>query len=165
MIPYKRSLFFPVIRANIKMKTHIMNNSNSQKTFKEELTGTVSEIINQVKKLIREGNARRVIIKDKTGKVLFQSQLTVGVGGAAVLTSIAPVISAIGMFVLFMSDVKVIVERHPEDETEENSDEYEVEAEFIEIRDEDEAETSNTKEESKSEEKTDKTVGKNNSDQ
>ncbi len=147
------------------MKTHIMNTSNSRKTFTEEIQGTVSEIISQVKKLIKEGNARRIIIKSSKGKVLFQSQLTVGVGGAAVLTSIAPVVSAIGMFALFMNDVKIIVERYPEDETDENSDEYEVEAEFIEIRDEEEAEASNTKEESKSEEKTDKTVGKNNSDQ
>ncbi|PAU94190.1 hypothetical protein CK503_08225 [Aliifodinibius salipaludis] len=137
-----------------------MNTSNSRKTFTEEIQGTISEIINQVKKLIKEGNARRVIIKNSKDKVLFQSQLTVGVGGAAVLTSIAPVVSAIGMFALFMNDVKIIVERYPEDETEETKDEYEVEAEFIEIRDEEETNTSDKKGESKSEEKTDKTVGK-----
>ncbi|MDZ7659538.1 DUF4342 domain-containing protein [Fodinibius sp.] len=142
------------------MKTYIMNTSNSRKTFTEEIQGTVSEIINQVKKLIKEGNARRVMIKNSKGKVLFQSQLTVGVGGAAVLTSIAPIVSAIGMFALFMNDVKIIVERYPEEETEESNDEYEVEAEFIEIRDEEETETSNKDEGSQSEEKTDKTVGK-----
>ncbi len=142
-----------------------MNTSNSRKTFTEEIQGTVSEIISQVKKIIKEGNARRVIIKNSKGKVLFQSQLTVGVGGAAVLTSIAPVVSAIGMFVLFMNDVKIIVERYPEDETEEESDEYEVEADFIEIRDEEETETFDKSEDSKSEEKTDKTVGKDDSDQ
>ena len=147
------------------MKTHIMNTSNSRKTFTEEIQGTVSEIISQVKKIIKEGNARRVIIKNSKGKVLFQSQLTVGVGGAAVLTSIAPVVSAIGMFALFMNDVKIIVERYPEDETEEDSDEYEVEADFIEIRDEEETETFDKSEGSKSEEKTDKTVGKDDSDQ
>ncbi len=147
------------------MKTHIMNTSNSRKTFTEEIQGTVSEIISQVKKIIKEGNARRVIIKNSKGKVLFQSQLTVGVGGAAVLTSIAPVVSAIGMFALFMNDVKIIVERYPEDETEEDSDEYEVEADFIEIRDEEETETFDKSEDSKSEEKTDKTVGKDDSDQ
>lgn len=139
-----------------------MNTSNSRKTFTEEIQGTISEIISQVKKLIKEGNARRVIIKDSKGKVLFQSQLTVGVGGAAVLTSIAPIVSAIGMFALLMNDVKIIVERYPEDGTEENGDEYEVEAEFIEIRDEeDEEETaSDQKEKTGSENKTDKTVGK-----
>lgn len=142
-----------------------MNTTDSQNTFREEITGTVNEIIKQVKRLIREGNARRVIIQDKNGKVLFQSQLTVGVGGAALLTTIAPIVSAIGMFALFMNDVKIIVERYPDEENTENTDEYEVEAEYIEIRDEEESDTSEKKEETKLEEKTDKTVGKNDNDQ
>ena len=137
-----------------------MESSNSRKTFTQEIKGTVSEIINQIKKLIREGNARRVIIKDKKGKVLFQSQLTVGVGGAALLTTIAPIVSAISMFALFMNDVKIIVERYPDEEMEE--DEYEVEADFIEIREEDEENEKKSAEdtEEKDEDKTNKTVGK-----
>ena len=142
-----------------------MTTSNSRKTFTEELKGTASEIISQVKKLVKEGNARRIIIKDKKGKTLFQSQLTIGVGGVTMVTALAPVVSAISMFVMFMNDVKVIVEKYPEDESEQagnknnDKDEYEVEAEFIEIQDEeDEDEESSSKE--KKEGKTDKTVGK-----
>jgi hypothetical protein len=142
------------------MSDKIMKTSSSKKTFTEEIKGTVSEIISQVKKLIREGNARRIMIKNKDGKVLFQSQLTVGVGGATVLTAIAPIISAISMFVLFMNDVKIIVERYPDEKT--GNDEYEVEADVIEIREEKEEdeEASAKKEDQKDEEKTDKTVGK-----
>ncbi len=145
-----------------------MKDSSSRKTINEEIQGTVSEIIAQVKRLIREGNARRVLIKDKNGKVLFQSQLTVGVAGSALITIIAPIVSAISLFALLMNDIKIIVERYPEDETE-STDEYEVEAEYIEIQDEeeegeDETETSEMKEGS-TEERTDKTVGKSNSDQ
>lgn len=139
-----------------------MNTTDSQKTFREEITGTVNEIISQVKKLIKEGNARRIIIQDKKGKVLFQSQLTVGIGGAAFLTTIAPIVSAIGAFALFMNDVKVIVERYPDEEVNDNTDEYEVEAEYIEIRDEEEPSEEN---DNPSETKTDKTVGKSDSDQ
>ena len=137
------------------MSDHIMKTSNSRKTFTEEIKGTASEIKKQVKKLVKEGNARRIVIKDKKGKVLFQSQLTVGVGGIAVATTLAPVISAISMFVLFMNDVKVIVERYPDEE----GDEYEVEADFIEIRDDEEEEPSKDKSQ------TDKTVGKNNQEE
>lgn len=143
------------------MSSNIMDTSNSRKTFTEELKGTASEIITQVKKLVKEGNARRIVIKDKKGKTLFQSQLTVGVGGIAVVTALAPVISAISMFVLFMNDVKVIVERYPEEETDE--DEYEVEADFIEIRDEEDDEQTASNE--KEEQKTDKTVGKKDEDE
>ncbi len=100
----------------------------------------------------------RILIKDKNGKTLFQSQLTIGVGGVAFLTAIAPVISAISMFVLFMNDVKVIVERYPEEEM--DKDEYEVEADVIEIRDEEEEDETGSKDDTSSENKTDKTVGK-----
>jgi len=130
-----------------------MKNSTSKKTFAEEIKGTVSEIIQQVKKLIREGNARRVIIEDAKGKVLFQSQLTVGVAGTTLLTAIAPIVSAISLFALMMNDVKIIVERYPEDENPATGDKYEVEAEVIEIRDEDE------QPDSKESAQTEKTVG------
>lgn len=116
-----------------------MKSPNSKQTFTEEIKGTATEIISQVKKLIKEGNARRIIIEDKKGKVLFQSQLTVGLAGTAVLTVIAPVVSAISMFALFMNDIKIIVERYPEEE-EGTGDEYEVEAEIIEIEDEEDEE-------------------------
>lgn len=139
-----------------------MKDSSSKKTINEEIQGTVSEIIAQVKRLIREGNARRVLIKDKNGKVLFQSQLTVGMAGSALITIIAPIVSAISLFALLMNDIKIIVERYPEDETE-STDEYEVEAEYIEIQDEeeeDETETSGKDKDSTTGERTDKTVGK-----
>lgn len=143
-----------------------MSRSESKKTFSEEIKGTASEIISQVKKLIKEGNARRIIIQNKDGKVLFQSQLTVGVAGTAMLTAIAPVVSAISMFALFMNDIKIIVERYPEEEGEDEAnanakqtDEYEVEAEIIDIKDaEEEEEDSRENEEMKN--KTEKTVGK-----
>lgn len=133
------------------MSGEIMKNSKSHKTFTEEITGTISEIIKQVKKLIKKGNARRIIIQNKEGKVVFQSQLTAGIAGTAALTAVAPVISAISMFALFMNDIKIIVEKYPEEETGDSEDDYEVEAEFIEIREE---------EEGPKREKTDKTVGK-----
>jgi hypothetical protein len=135
-----------------------MKNSESKKTFSEEIKGTASEIISQVKKLIKEGNARRVIIQNEKGKVLFQSQLTAGVAGTALLTAIAPIVSAISMFALFMNDIKIILERYPdENEDKENAkDEYEVEAEIIDIRDED----GDSKSGSTANDQTEKTVGK-----
>jgi hypothetical protein len=107
-----------------------------ERTVLQELQGTVDEIIAQLKKLIREGNARRLIIKNKEGKILFQSHLTIGVAGTAFAFAVAPIISAITMFVMYVNDVSVIVER----ETDPNEDEYEVEADIIEINEEDDSE-------------------------
>lgn len=132
-----------------------MKTSGSKKTFTEELKGTASEIIKQIKKIIKEGNARRLMIQDKEGKVLFQTQLTVGLAGTALITAMAPIVSAISMFALFMNDVKIIVEKYPPEEL--GEDEYEVEAEaevIVDIEDEEESEGS------EKDEKTDKTVGK-----
>lgn len=133
------------------MKKAIMKRSEHKKTITEELTGTVSQIINQVKRLVREGNARRLIIQDKKGKTLFQTQLTAGVAGTALITAMAPVVSAIGMFALFMNDVKIIVEKYPEEEQE--KDEFEVEAEYIEVKDEEEPDSDEEAEKSADEEK------------
>jgi hypothetical protein len=97
-----------------------------------EIQGTVDEIISQIKSLIKKGNAKRVIVKNKKGKVLLQSQLTIGAAGATFFVLYAPVLTAITTLVLMASDVSVFVETDNDD-----ADEYEVEGNIIEI-DEDE---------------------------
>lgn len=152
------------------MNNEIMKASDSKKGLTEEIKGTISEVINQIKKLVKEGNARRLIIEDKKGKILFQTQLTTGVAGTALITAMAPVVSAIAMFALFMNDVKIIVEKYPEEEN--KTDELEVEeaeAEVIEVQDEEEEEsdsTSSAKDEKEQDDegKADKTVGKKKND-
>lgn len=116
-------------------KRGIMKTSNTRESFTEEIKGTTSEITKQVRKLIKGGKARRVIIRNKKGKVLFQSQLLIGMGGVALLAAMAPILSAIGLFAMIMNDIKIIVERYPEEQI--NEDEYNVEAEIIDIRDDD----------------------------
>lgn len=142
------------------MDNEIMKTSESQKTFFEEIKGTASEVIRQVRRLIKEGNARRLIIQNKKGKVLFQTQLTAGVAGTALVTAMAPVVSAISMFALFLNDVKIIVERYPDEDMDE--DEYEVDAEVvIDIEDEEEeTEEKKASPETDEEGETEKTVGK-----
>jgi hypothetical protein len=97
-----------------------------------EIQGTIDEIISQIKSLIKKGNAKRVIVKNKKGKVLLQSQLTIGAAGATFFVLYAPVLTAITTLVLMASDVSVFVETDNND-----ADEYEVEGNIIEI-DEDE---------------------------
>ena len=127
----------------------------------EEVQGGVNEVISKIREFIKEGSARRLIIKNSEGEVVFQTQLAVGVGGAALVGAMAPVISAIGMFAMFTNDYTILVERELDDE----EDEFSVDAEIIEIT-EDEEEESTTEEEASAEEETqeeekeEKTVGK-----
>ena len=68
------------------------------------------EILAKVKQLIREGNIRRVIIKDKSGRVLVEFPLTVGVVGAA----LAPALVAIGAVAALVSEATIVVEKMDE---------------------------------------------------
>ncbi|PKD43127.1 DUF4342 domain-containing protein [Rhodohalobacter barkolensis] len=120
----------------------------TEKTILEEIQGTVQEIISQIKELIRKGDAKRVIVKNRKGNVLLESRLTLGVAGAAVLAIYAPIFTAITTLVLYVSDVRVFVEK----EINESSDEYEIDAEVIDIQDDED--------EKKNDDPTDKTVGK-----
>jgi hypothetical protein len=115
---------------------------STKRTFFEEVTGTIDEIVKEVRQLIKEGNARSLIIKNKEGEVLFQTHLTVGVAGTALFTVLAPFISALTMFVMFAKDVTVVVEKRREDASngdaeDPHHDEYEVEGEIIDIEEED----------------------------
>ena len=124
------------------------------KTLLEEITGTVDEIVRQVRRLIREGSARNLIIKNKDGKELFKSQLTVGVAGTTIFAVIAPLISAITMFLMFANGAKVYVERDMLDSDKEEDDRYGIEGEVIDVKngDDDDGDDDDSK--------TDKTVGK-----
>lgn len=77
----------------------------------EEIQGGVNEVISSIRELIKEGSARKLIIKNKEGEVVFQTQLAFGVGGAALVGAMAPVISAIGMFAMFINDYQILVEK------------------------------------------------------
>lgn len=117
--------------------------ATESKTIFEELRGTADEIISQLKKMIREGNARRLVIKNKEGKILFQSVLTAGLAGTALIAMIAPIASAIAVFVMYTRDIKVLVEK----EADPSADEFEVEAEdaeVIEINDDEDDEAEKT---------------------
>ena len=62
-----------------------------ERTWREKIEGTTDQILAQIKRLIDEGNVRRVLVKQQ-GRVIAEFPLTVGVVG----TVIAPVAAAIG---------------------------------------------------------------------
>lgn len=72
-------------------------------TFKVE----GGKILDKVKDLIKEGNVRRIIIKDKKGKELIQFPLTFGVIGAA----LAPILAAVGAIAALVTECSITVER------------------------------------------------------
>jgi hypothetical protein len=73
----------------------------------EEFRVDGEELLRKIKNLINEGNIRRIIIKDKDGKVVFEIPLTFGVVGAL----IAPQLAAIGAIAALLGEATVVVEK------------------------------------------------------
>ena len=65
------------------------------------------QLLAKVKELLREGNIRRVIIKDKSGKVLVEFPLTIGVVGAV----LAPTLAAVGAVAALVTEATIVVEK------------------------------------------------------
>ncbi len=79
----------------------------SKQTKQETYTINGSEVVGKVKKLIAEGNVRKIIIKDKENREIAQFPLTIGVVGLVV----APVLAAIGTMVALLSECSITVEK------------------------------------------------------
>jgi hypothetical protein len=78
-----------------------------EKFRNEEFRVNGEELITKIKNLIKEGNIRRIIIKDKEGKVVFEIPLTFGVVGAL----IAPQLAAIGAIAALLTEATLVVEK------------------------------------------------------
>ena len=87
----------------------------AQKIY-EEFRATGQEVLGRVRELIHEGNARRLIIKNRDDKTLLEVPLTVGAASMGGAFFMAPVLSAIGAFAFFSQDARILVERYPEEQ-------------------------------------------------
>lgn len=76
-------------------------------TKKEEFKVSGDALLKRVKELIREGNVRKITIKDKKGKTLIEFPLTIGVVGAV----LAPVLAAVGAIAALVTECTISVER------------------------------------------------------
>jgi hypothetical protein len=84
---------------------------SEEKIWTEEIQTTGEELVAKVKELVREGNIRRIIIKNEEGKTLIEVPLTLGVVGALLL----PVLAAVGAIAALVADCTIVVEKVAED--------------------------------------------------
>ncbi len=76
----------------------------------EKYTVSGSELVEKVKKLIHEGNIRRVRVIYQ-GKVMLEMPLSVGAGAAAVGIVAVPLLAALGAFAALVTDCTIEVEK------------------------------------------------------
>lgn len=77
-----------------------------ERTWWEKVEGTTDQILDQLRKIIDEGNARRVVVKQH-GRIVAEFPLTVGVVGAV----IAPIAAAIGALTAVLAECTIEVEK------------------------------------------------------
>lgn len=77
-----------------------------ERTCKESFKVAADQLVETLKKLVHEGNVRRVIIK-QDGRTVVEFPLTVGVIG----TVFAPILAAGGALAAVLSECTIEVER------------------------------------------------------
>ena len=75
-------------------------------TFWQKVEGTTDQIIAEIKRLIEEGNVRRVVVKQH-GRTVAEFPVTIGVIGAV----LAPLAAAIGALAAVLTECTIEVER------------------------------------------------------
>lgn len=78
-----------------------------KQTIHEEFKVNGEQLLGKVKEIIKEGNVRRITIRDKEGKTLVEFPVTVGVIGAV----FAPVLAAVGAIAALVAECTIVVER------------------------------------------------------
>ena len=74
---------------------------------KEEFKVSGEKVVSKVKEIIKEGNARRIIIKNEKEETLIEIPLTIGAVGVLA----APIFAAVGALAALLTKCTIIVEK------------------------------------------------------
>ena len=86
--------------------------TDNEKSNWESFKVTGDEILAKVKEIIKEGNARRIIIKNEKDETIMEFPLTIGAIGAV----LAPLFAAIGTLAALATNCTILVEKKINDE-------------------------------------------------
>jgi hypothetical protein len=78
-----------------------------QATRTQEFSVTGEQVVDFIKKALHEGNIRRIVLKDESGKALLEIPVTIGVVGVILL----PVWAAIGAAAALVAKMTIVIEK------------------------------------------------------
>ena len=81
--------------------------NQNEKSYHESFKVTGEEILSKVKEIIKDGNARKIIIKNEKDEIIMEFPLTVGAVGVFV----APLLAAVGALAAVATNCTIIVEK------------------------------------------------------
>ena len=91
---------------------------SEKKTSSEEFHVSGEELVAKIKDLVRQGNVRRVSIRNEEGRTLIDLPLTWGVVGALV----APQLAALGAIAALLTKGSIVVERIDDEKEEDKAE-------------------------------------------
>lgn len=77
----------------------------------EEFTINGASLLEKVKHLLKQGNVRRIIVKNQEGKVLLEIPLTVGIIGGVVGITVFPFVTAIAAIGALVARLTLVIEK------------------------------------------------------
>jgi hypothetical protein len=80
---------------------------DGQRVRTEEFQVNGDKLVQQLKELVRQGNIRRITLKNDDGRTLIEIPLTIGVVGAVLL----PVWAAIGAIAALVARCTIVLEK------------------------------------------------------
>jgi hypothetical protein len=81
--------------------------TDKEKSNWDSFKVTGDELLAKVKEIIKEGNARRIIIKNEKDEVVMEFPLTIGAIGAV----LAPIFAAVGTLAALATNCTILVEK------------------------------------------------------
>ena len=84
------------------------NENSNHESFK--VSG--DELLSKVKEIIKEGNARRIIIKNEKDEIIMEFPLTIGAIGVV----LAPIFAAVGTLAALATNCTIVVEKKESEE-------------------------------------------------
>lgn len=88
-------------------------NVETDGTHTEEFTVSANKLLGKVKEIIKEGNVRKIILRNESGRTLLEIPLNAGVAGVAALAVFAPALVAVGALAALVTSVSITVVREP----------------------------------------------------
>jgi CBS domain-containing protein len=92
-------------------ETKTTETAADKNVIKEDFKVSGEAVVSKVKEIIREGNVRRISVKNDEGKTLFEIPLTIGVVGALLL----PQLAALGAVGALIARMTITIERESND--------------------------------------------------
>lgn len=86
--------------------------THKEKSNQESFKVSGDEILTKVKEIIKEGNARRIIIKNDKDETIIEFPLTIGAIGVV----LAPLYAAIGTLAALATNCTIVVEKKNDEE-------------------------------------------------